>query len=413
MDLFGSMRNPQVSKKFQIYRFANGTRDSKSPFLESRNGTKADNALLERTLKEIENSSAKLLMDYERIYKEMMVKRKQINQEISEMKGVAKGEVLAMYHKADIDLLNSAIRVIDSKAKVQSDKIKALRDERKFHIDKTKPVETTTEATTTNAAGANFNSPLIAINAGGATPTTGNARVISQPIPADAVINVDTIEQKKETEAVSIPKSPMEKYLEQEAIKVGEASEITPTETPLNAPVTVNQYDNVVVTTDATGSYNTTIGDIRNRNLSKINERLATGDKFKENYNTRLGHDFDRSLKAMIQSDNKVQHHLYIDPESGMYYLKGFTEDENGLHEFTQYDPMGLAHIGNIKFNGSKPECKLQFFEDAIPYHVLNDGIASMPEFYRNEWNKPNANQYVIDNESDIMTIRKVAGSNN
>ena len=416
MDLFGNMSDPKVSKKFQIYRFTNGSRSNKSPLQEGRAGTKADDALLERSIKEIESSSAKLLMEYDRIYKEMMVKRKQLNQEAAEMKGVAKGEVLAMFHKADIDLLNSAVRVIDSKASAISNKIKALRDERKFYIDKTKPVATQDTANNggnVNTTGVGFNSPLVVVNSDRTPPTSGNAHVVSRtvPRPAEEIIDVNKIDFTEHKEETALPLSPMEKYesLQKEAVEIGNASENQPIETPLNEPV--RSVDNTIVSMDATGTVAKTVDDIQKENLDKINARLALGNEFKSDYHTRLGHDYNRSIKAMKQADARVEHHMYIDPDSGMYYMKGFTRDENNnLVEYEDYDPMGLPHIGTIKFNGSKPECKIQFSQDAIPYHVVN-GISDMSDFYKTEWSKPSANQFVIDNESDIMTIKKV-GSN-
>ena len=416
MDLFGSMSDPKISKKFQIHKFTTGTRNNRSPLADGRVGTKADDALLERSIKEIESSSAKLLMEYDRIYKEMMVKRKQLNQEAAEMKGIAKGEVLAMFHKADIDLLNSAVRVIDSKASAISNKIKALRDERKFYIDKTKPVTVaeTTNPGNVNTTGVGFNSPLVVVNQDRPVGASGNAHVVNRSIPrqAEEIVDVDKLDFTEKKEETSLPLSPMEKYnmLQKEAVEIGNASENQPIDTPLSEPV--RSIDNTIVSMDATGTVSKTVDDIQRENLSKINSRLSLGNEFNPDYNTRLGHDYNRSIKAMKQADAHVEHHMYIDPDSGMYYMKGFTRDDsNNLVEYNDYDPMGLPHIGTIKFNGSKPECKIQFFQDAIPYHVVN-GISEMSDFYKNEWSKPNANQFVIDNESDIMTIKKVGSSN-
>lgn len=415
MDLFGNMTDPKVNKKFQIYRFTSGNRNNKSPFQEGRTGTKADNALLERSIKEIESSSAKLLMEYDRIYKEMMVKRKQLNQEAAEMKGVAKGEVLAMFHKADIDLLNSAVRVIDSKASAISNKIKALREERKFYIDRTKPVATAESGNpNVNTTGVGFNSPLVVVNQD--RNQMAGAHVVSRTVPrsAEEIVDVDmgAIDYSDKKEEVALPMSPMEKYqtLQKEAVEIGNASENQPIDTPLNEPV--RSFDDTIVSMDATGTIKKTVNDLQKENLEKINARLLSGNEFNSDYHTRLGHDYNRSIKAMKQADAKIEHHMFIDPDSGMYYMKGFTRDDNNnLVEYDDYDPMGLPHIGTIKFNGSKPECKIQFSQDAIPYHVVN-GISDMSDFYKSEWSKPNANQFVIDNESDIMTIKKIGSSN-
>lgn len=416
MDLFGNMSDPKVNKKFQIYRFTNGTK-SKSPFQESRTGgSKVDDVMLERSLKDIESTNAKLLMEYDRIYKEMMIKRKQLSQDMAEMKGVAKGEVIAMFHKADIDLLNSAVSVINSKARVASDKVKSMLSERKFYLDKTKPVATaeTTSSNQNANVGFGINSPLVVVN-DKPTQASGNAYVVSgaRPQASEKVVDVESMNfEKEDTGTVSLAMSPMEKYnLEQHATT--EEAEKIPVETPLVRPADLNNYnDDTIVTRDATGVIYKTVTDVQNENLNKINERLKEGTEFKQDYNTRLGHDYTRSLQAVKQDVAKVEHHMFIDPDSGMYYMKGFTRDDSGnLTEYKEYDPMGLPHIGSIKFNGSKPECKIQFFQDAIPYHVAH-GLSEMPEFYVKEWSKPNANQFVIENESDLMTIRKVSSEN-
>lgn len=169
-----------------------------------------------------------------------------------------------------------------------------------------------------------------------------------------------------------------------------------------------DQNDNLLISSDYTGYSTKTLEDQYKDNMELIKKRLAEADEFDPNYKTRLGHSFDRTILAAKQSDANVKHKLFLDVDSGMYWAKGYVTDADGnLTEYKDYDPMGLAHIGSLKFNGSKPEVKMQFFEDPIEYEAVH-GIDQMPEFYKKEWSKPVANQYVIESESDLATIKRV-----
>lgn len=432
MGMFDELSKIKLNNRFKIHSYTS-SKTGKNALQSGRNGSSSDNIILDKSIKDIETTTSKLILEYEDIYREMMKKRAELAKEIEEAKGFgAKGEVLVMYHKADSDLLGAAVRIIDSKAKAQADRIKAVREERKFYVQRT-DAKPSAEQGTQSQATIRLDSPLVTMNTSNLaahsvsafnnssmhTVNTGGAE--NMPDFSDMIINPNRAVSNESGGAIesAIPLSPMEKLLNKkktDEVIIDEKEEMS---TPLEESTTQqnvtpvvdsNYYSNIALSVDGiTGAVNKTLEDKRIENMNLIAQRLS-----EENSNadlsdkTRIGLDYNTALNKLKQNHLGVKEKLFIDLDSGMYYLKGFTKDSEGNDiEYPEYSGKGLLHIGNLKFHGSKPLVKTQFYEEYIPFEIVND-IDGMNDFYRSEWSKPEANMYVIDDESELKTIERI-----
>lgn len=369
----GDYNKPAFKANFNINRYISKSTGSKFTGLGSTVADKADVYELDKTLKAIEAASNKSILEYERLYRELVQKRKELKATIEAMSGSADAKGLAELHQTDIDLMNIQLRLIDSKIKASQDKFKNIRDEKKMYIDKSKS-SGSVEAATPTVNLQNINSPIA---------YTGNNPAVRNIISGDVLNSDSTVVTTNSTNTLK---------------EVSERPQVTATEVS-------NTQESASLSKNILGKTTETISEHESRMKDVISDRLKNLDADNVSYGTKgpLDVHLDTSLNALKTKNIEKQEVMYIDKYTGKFYCKAFTRDKDG--EFTvpmaDYTEPGVAIAGSkLEFSPVKKTVKPAFCENTFNYVLVEDDT-EMSDFYKSQWSKPNSEEFLID--SDVL----------
>ena len=370
----GDGNKPAFKSNFNINRYVSNT--AKQIASWSSTGqlpNKNDVIELDKTLKAIEANANKTILEYERLYRELVQKRSELKATIEAMAGSADAKGLAELHQTDIDLMNIQLRVIDSKIKASQDKFKNIRDEKKMYIDKSKSSGVVEQvAPTVNLQ--NINSPIA---------YTGNQDTARNIVSGDVISNTDVV-----TNASS---NSLKEISERQQATLDEV---------LN-----RNKESASLTQNILGTTTKTLSEHESQVSNVISERLDKLNDDKVSYGTKgpLDVHLDTSLNALKTKNVEKEEVMYIDKYTGRFYCKAFTKDENG--DFTvpmkEYAEPGVAIVGSgLKFSPVQKTVKPAFCENAFRYELVEDD-SDMSENYRAQWSKPDNDEFMVD--SDLL----------
>lgn len=370
----GDGNKPAFKSNFNINRYVSNT--AKQIASWSSTGqlpNKNDVIELDKTLKAIEANANKTILEYERLYRELVQKRSELKATIEAMAGSADAKGLAELHQTDIDLMNIQLRVIDSKIKASQDKFKNIRDEKKMYIDKSKSSGVVEQvAPTVNLQ--NINSPIA---------YTGNQDTARNIVSGDVISNTDVVTN---TSSNSLK-------------EISERQQATLDE------VLNRNKESASITQNILGTTTKTLSEHESQVSNVISERLNKLNDDKVSYGTKgpLDVHLDTSLNALKTKNVEKEEVMYIDKYTGRFYCKAFTKDENG--DFTvpmkEYSEPGVAIVGSgLKFSPVQKTVKPAFCENAFRYELVEDD-SDMSENYRAQWSKPDNDEFMVD--SDLL----------
>ena len=371
----GDSNKPAFKANFNINRYVSKSTQQSFSLAAGTPLNKNDVMELDRTLKSIEAASNKSILEYERLYRELVQKRKELKATIEAMSGSADAKGLAELHQTDIDLMNIQLRLIDSKMKASQDKYKNIRDEKKMYIDKSKSSGAVDSSVpTVNVQ--NVNSPI--------AYTGSNA--MRNIVAGDSISNAEVITNTSSNslkEVTERPQATLDEVLnrDKESVSISETIIGTPTATVASHESEVN---------------------------SVISERLKNLNDDNVSYGSKgpLDVHLDTSLNALKTKNIEKEEVMYIDKYTGRFYCKAFTKDENG--KFTvpmkEYAEPGIAIVGSgLKFSPTQKTVKPAFCENAFRYELVEDDT-EMSDTYKAQWSKPNNDEFMIDTD----TLKKI-----
>jgi len=347
-DIFGAPESKlQLNTKWRIGNFVSGPVTNKT-YQMGQNFDKDDLIELNKIVREIETSSTKHIQEYDKLYKEMMLKRKVMEEELAEFRKTADGEVVNLIHKTDLDILNAQLKIIDSKQKAMQEKFRAIRDERKFFLDKQK--------------------------------ATGNA------LPDNPMVSVQQLNSPLAYQGGGSAVKPVVSEIQADAISIETSADTK----------------SVPIKSDINNLNVQTVAEINQRNTALSSERLQ---KLREGSLAggpdNRGIDFSRSLENIKARDLDSTEVMYIDKSTGKFWIRSYVPDEEGVLEDNSsyvYPPIGLVNPSNgtLQFNSSDRTVKATLQDKRFQYELMDDDT-QMPWNYRKQWEDPASDSYTLE----------------
>lgn len=409
-DLFGGSASIKLNSRWNVNQFLSNPgnyRSTPSSSLDST-GMSADTKVeLERAIKSIEMSYSKSSLDFDKIFRDLATRRKELKALMTELQATAKPVDIAAMWSVESSLIVNQLRALENKQKIEAEKFKQIREEKKLAKDKTSG---TTETTGNNNGVTNIitNSPLAAANnlATGVMPKHSGITIGN--IPSEAVVKTASMfkqEQPTDVQVIehkeSIPIPTPNREDELIPVKEETTAEQTVVATPSENIAPVILEGETVVTTDMVGGNVVTVNDIQSNINERVAKRLSDRDSILKNEKTITGYNYQHSLDTMVSKSMPHVEKLYICPHDGTYYTKAFTKDENGnfTKEITNFPLKSITHIGQLSLNPLHKKATFYYYPDAKDY-VLVDDLSDAPEFYKKEWEDPKTEKFRLDTDT-------------
>lgn len=419
-DLFGSTSNNTIklNPKWSISQYLSSPSKYSSSATSSNSDGISENIKLEleRAINEINNKCNRSVMDFDKIFKDLATRRKELKSLLTELQATARPADLAALWGVESNLIVNQLRALENKQKIESERFKHIRDEKKLAKERSGP---STEPNGNNNGITNTiitNSPLATSETLTATPKTQGINIAN--IPSDLLVrSTGKFESKndiepaqiiehKEKVPLPIPTSNNDEVVVEQSSNPSEPSETTAEQTVVSTPsLTSNSGSggsdgDIVVTTDLTGLNQVTINDITKDMNQRVQNRLMHKEEIM-NTPTITGHKLTTSLNTIYSKSVPHKEVLFIAPD-GRYYTKAFTTDENGEYtkELTEFPLKSLTHINSISFNPARHTCQFYFYNTDNKEYRMVDDMSGAPQFYIDEWNKPKNDKYILDSDT-------------
>lgn len=402
-DIFGVSQPIKLNSKWNINSFVSNPNAGRKVY----NSTTATEGLsqdakveLDRIIKAIEMSYSKSSLDFDKIFRDLATRRKELKALMTELQAIAKPVDIAALWSVESNLIVNQIRALENKQKIESEKFKQIRDEKKAMKDRLGMSDTSTNNGVTNII---TNSPLA--NAQNLATSNKPIGVSIGDITPDAVVKADNkfIPALENKEVINIP-TPKKHELNE--YYTGE----TTAEQTVISPPSDNKVDvesgSTVVSSDLLGRDVVTVNDIQNGINDRVLTRMANRDKIMHDANTMTGYDYQRSLDTLTTKSLPHKEKLFICPATGTYYTKAFTKDENGEYtkEIANFPLKSITHIGSIQLNPLHKQATFYYYPEPKDYQLV-DTLDDMPEFYKSEWDNPKNEKFRLDDDTVNMLI--------
>ena len=408
--LFGGDSDIKLNSKWNINTFlANpgNYRSTSSSSLQPANGgstLSSDLKLeLDRSIKAIEMAYSKSTLDFDKIFRDLATRRKELKALMAELQATARPADLAALWGVESNLIVNQLRALENKQKNESEKFKHIRDEKKLIRDKMgNDTGTGTNNGVTNIITNNPLSAAEGLTKQAASPMGYNIGTIA----SDAIIKPSEMFKREEPETIEFKPSPTvpplpakseepvmeETTAEQTVVKAPSISK----EEPMK-PTDMIDGD-VVVQSTMTGVKPITVSDIQSNINSKLAERMAQRDNILSDVDTITGYNYQHSLDAITSKSQPHVEKLFICPATGEYYVKAYGKDSNG--EFTREIPnfplKSITHIGQLSLNPLHKKAQFYYYPDAKDY-VLVENMDDAPQFYKDEWSDHKTDKFKLD----------------
>lgn len=378
------------SNRWNINSFLNSGK-RKEIIINNKEIPKEDIQQLDQVLKVIDAEFNKITSEFNKQEKNLNLIETQLNKRIDKFSDLGEpGEIEIQYRKMALDIIAAKTKLSIEKAKLYESKIKQMREERKAIYDKNKgnaPVVTETSAE-------NMNNPIGVAN-GIQNVGFGNMGV---NLPQHIVQTFKTM--KPESTSVETRDS---KPITQEVKGDGSSTSTFQVETPevktqVTQPTVIDNANEVINpnSVNILTENSVTVADQYQKNLELIKIRERNKETLLKNQEGVLGAKMSRSLNSLVSNVEKPEEVLFVDRETGRFWMEGFTRDENGNRiKSKTYLPKSVMHIGKVRFDVKNHLAKTSHYDDSIPFEIVDD--SNMPSFYVNEWNKESSQRYILD----------------
>lgn len=417
--LFGGS-SPDLVKKWNLSSFI----AEDSPRVQSNSGVASGLpeiklSDLNKNIKQINLNMSKLSMEYDKLFRKFGFKSADLKKYIKvllERDDI--GETLSALENSDINILINQMRIIENKTKLESERFKQIRDEKKLQLDILKASGAAVDNSGTQV-NVQQNSPIAVASMAGRNVSPGT-------IDLGAISNVPVIEHQSSAANIQIPevtKESSEKSentiesvtpepiptnfvssnLQYEAKKLDDGAGVSNPTSP--AKSTLDAMKNIVVAAD---NFNetTTLADTAKNSVDIMMERMRNKESMLQNNTNLLGHNLNTSLAGIKMKKTPHTRVLYVNVDDGTFYEKGFyTNPDGSLGPELPADsfiPRSVTHLGELEFDTVNREVTTYYEDTSIPYRLVTTS-SGMGEFYNNEWNDNKTNKYRIT--EDVLAV--------
>lgn len=364
-------------------------------------GTKAD---LEKAIRDVETSASRGILEYDKLIRELDAQRKSIKEMITEYKATSKLADIAILVKTDADVIANKIRVVEAKRKLDGERLKHLREERKLAQAGNKATDTTTG---NNVNIINQSNGALGVAASVKEGATGNPSgvvsltpemlgMLSTHKPVSMIDNnpsqpldIKPVEPKvAEPVPATLGDTGFNNAPNSDLISTGDKEQdkimsdlMTPTQ-----PADFNESD-IIVKQTSTGSEVITVSDVQKEQAERIKARLANKDAALH-IDTMMNYDYGKSLDAITTKVIPQKEKYFINPHTGEYWRSVIEVDpETGAEkgEITNAPQRSITHIGSLTCNPKHRTVIAYYYPEPAEY-VLVDENTPMPKFYKDEW---------------------------
>ncbi|MGL5766475.1 MAG: hypothetical protein ACRCX8_12635 [Sarcina sp.] len=372
---FSSTKN-KINSSWNINDFVVGSGNRSRRSSGTSGADAEDNYELNNTIKKIEQAFSSGKMELEAILREMKNKRKEIRARFQALENDPENE--ATFHKMDVDLLLSQVKITESKVKFAADKFKQIRDEKKLNIDKSPKVPETQINVHQQQ-----NNPLYNEMPGGAQ---------HQPIIQVGTLDPSAIISGKSRYDEATP-----------AVEVKDNSIPIPCNSGANggsvAPTPIVNEPVLAVSRSWDGEVITDSTTINDARQSTVAHRLRNQDQAFEEMKSVQGIDYKRSINALVNNTKTLTKKMFINTEDGTYYIRTYENVDGVAKPCTTEIFDSILHIGVPEFNGRNKTVKPQYEDEYIPYELI-DGAPDMPEYYKDSWRDPSVRRFILNDET-------------
>lgn len=363
-------------------------------------GTKAD---LEKAIRDVETSASRGILEYDKLIRELDAQRKSIKEMITEYKATSKLADLAILVKTDADVIANKIRVVEAKRKLDGERLKHLREERKLAQGKGTGTDTGTGANNVNiinqsngalgvAQAVKDNMAMTGAQPGVVTITPEMLGMLNTHKPVSMIENNSTstipavpIPTKQPEEvATTLGDKGFDNAPNPDLISTGDKEQ----DNILSNIMTPADFDgsDTVVRSNALGTDTVTVSDVQKEQNERIAARLANKDAVLH-VDTMMNYDYSKSLDALTTKTIPQKEKYYINPYTGEYWRSVIEVDDNGneIGEIMNAPKRSITHIGSLTCNPKHRTVIAYYYPEPAEY-VLVDQNTPMPKFYQDEW---------------------------
>lgn len=375
-------KSAKIDKKWNIGNFI--TSSYKTARGITVNGADASEVDLNKNLNAIVKDYGRNEKEYDTLYRELMLKRNETKKEISEMKASnAKFADIISAQNNDITIMGTQLRVLEDKQKLTSEKYKTMQAERKLWKELTAKQVVEEKPAVNNFIS---NSPLSV-----GQMATSTAVPTTIPIAAVAPTAIPTVEHKR-------PENFLDPIYETANAELKDKEEKEGAKSP-SAPIAPVPGSDIVVSRDVYGNAVRTVADQLDEKMDIVKVRLAKKDNL-INASNALGHNYNTSIDNIIMNKTPHKVKLFVNPDTGRFWEKAFTRDENGEYtiEAKEFHPRSVTHLGDLQFDIMAKQVTT-YYDDVPIEFELDRNESHMGEFYMQEWNDPKTEKFLIPAE--------------
>lgn len=363
-------------------------------------GTKAD---LEKAIRDVETSASRGILEYDKLIRELDAQRKSIKEMITEYKATSKLADLAILVKTDADVIANKIRVVEAKRKLDGERLKHLREERKLAQGKGTGTDTGAGANNVNiinqsngalgvAQAVKDNMTMTGAQPGVVTITPEMLGMLNTHKPVSMIENNSTstipavpIPTKQPEEvATTLGDKGFDNAPNPDLISTGDKEQ----DNILSNIMTPADFDgsDTIVRSNALGTDTVTVSDVQKEQNERIAARLANKDAVLH-VDTMMNYDYGKSLDALTTKTIPQKEKYYINPYTGEYWRSVIEVDDNGneIGEIMNAPKRSITHIGSLTCNPKHRTVIAYYYPEPAEY-VLVDQNTPMPKFYQDEW---------------------------
>lgn len=368
-------------------------------------GAKAD---LERAIRDVETSASRGILEYDKLIRELDAQRKSIKEMITEYKATSKLADLAILVKTDADVIANKIRVVEAKRKLDSERLKHLREEKKLAQGGVPKTDSTTGANNVNiinqsngalgvaqAVKDGTNSAVTgSVGAGVVTITPEMLGMLNTHKPTPMIeeatpvnIPTQTTTAVKEPEPVTLGDKGFDNAPNPDLISTGDKEQ----DNILSSIMTPEfEGSDIVVRSNALGTDVVTVSDVQKEQNERIKQRLANKEA-SLHIDTMMNYDYGKSLDALTTKTIPQKEKYYINTTTGEFWRSVVEIDPDTgkeLGEIPNAPKRSITHIGSLTCNPKHKTVIAYYYPEPAEY-VLVDDSTPMPKFYQEEWALP------------------------
>lgn len=369
-------------------------------------GTKAD---LEKAIRDVETSANRGILEYDKLIRELDAQRKSIKEMITEYKATSKLADLAILVKTDADVIANKIRVVEAKRKLDGERLKHLREERKLAQGKGSGGSDASGANNVNIINQSNGALGVAqavkdgmsfSNGGGQpgvvniTPEMLGMLNTRKPMPmvgnAEQAVELPINTQPRETVKVEEPVTTLgdkgfDNAPNPDLVSTGDKEQ----DNILSNIMTPQDFNgsDIVVRSNSLGNENVTVGDLQKEQNERIAARLANKDNVLH-VDTMMNYDYGKSLDALTTKTIPQKEKYFINPYTGEYWRSVVEVDPSTgaeIGEIKNAPKRSITHIGSLTCNPKHKTVIAYYYPEPAEY-VLVDENTPMPKYYQDEW---------------------------